>query len=120
MSSSIFDHIETAPPDPILNTALAFKADTDANKVNLGIGAYRTEEGKPWVLPVVEKVEEMMLAEIKAGRRVSIGLPVEKGLASGEGGGDDAGGDKAGRRARTLGPASGEGGGDDAGGDQGG
>lgn len=34
-----------------------FKADKDASKVNLGIGAYRTNEGKPFVFPIVKKVE---------------------------------------------------------------
>jgi len=33
-----------APADPILGTALAYKADKDANKINLGIGAYRDED----------------------------------------------------------------------------
>lgn len=31
--------------------------ETDARKVNLTIGAYRTEEGKNWVLPVVHEAE---------------------------------------------------------------
>ena len=29
------------------------KADTFPNKVNLTVGAYRTSEGKPWILPIV-------------------------------------------------------------------
>ena len=33
-----------------------FAADADVNKVNLTIGAYRTEAGKPWVLPCVRQV----------------------------------------------------------------
>lgn len=58
-----FVHIEEAPPDPILNTATMFKEDTNPKKVNLGIGAYRTEQGKPYVLPVVMKAEEEILKE---------------------------------------------------------
>jgi hypothetical protein len=34
----------------------AFKACTDPRKLNLGVGAYRTEELQPYVLPVVKKV----------------------------------------------------------------
>jgi aspartate aminotransferase len=34
----------------------AYKADTFKNKVNLGVGAYRDDDNKPWVLPVVKKV----------------------------------------------------------------
>jgi aspartate/tyrosine/aromatic aminotransferase len=34
----------------------AFRRDTDSSKVDLGIGAYRDNNAKPWVLPVVKKV----------------------------------------------------------------
>jgi aspartate/tyrosine/aromatic aminotransferase len=34
----------------------AFKKDTSADKLNLGVGAYRTEELEPYVLKVVLKV----------------------------------------------------------------
>jgi len=34
----------------------AYRADEDKNKVDLGIGAYRDDNAKPWVLPVVKKV----------------------------------------------------------------
>ena len=34
----------------------AFKRDTNDLKLNLGVGAYRTEELKPYVLDVVKKV----------------------------------------------------------------
>jgi aspartate aminotransferase len=45
-----------APPDPILGVSEAFKASKDPNKLNLGVGAYRTEELQPYVLEVVKKV----------------------------------------------------------------
>lgn len=45
--------IPVAPPDAILTLATWFKEDKSPHKVNLGIGAYRTEEGKPWPLPSV-------------------------------------------------------------------
>lgn len=35
----------------------AFNDSTHEKKVNLSVGAYRTDEAKPWVLPVVRKVE---------------------------------------------------------------
>lgn len=34
----------------------AYRADKDSNKVDLGIGAYRDNSAKPWVLPVVKQV----------------------------------------------------------------
>jgi aspartate/tyrosine/aromatic aminotransferase len=55
---SFFSNVTQAPPDPILGVSLAYKADTDPNKVDLGIGAYRTEEGKPYVLSAVRKAEQ--------------------------------------------------------------
>lgn len=33
-----------------------YKEDKFDKKVNLGVGAYRDNDGKPWVLPVVKKV----------------------------------------------------------------
>ena len=33
----------------------SFKADSFPQKVNLGVGAYRDDDSKPWVLPVVKK-----------------------------------------------------------------
>lgn len=50
---SAFANVPVAPPDAILTLATWFKEDKDPRKVNLGIGAYRTEEGKPWPLPSV-------------------------------------------------------------------
>jgi len=55
--SSFFANVKLAPPDEIFNTSAAFQADTSSTKVNLGIGAYRTEEGKPYILEVVKEAE---------------------------------------------------------------
>jgi len=49
--------LKLAPPDAILGTALAYKADKDPKKVNLGIGAYRDDNGKPYPFEIVKKVE---------------------------------------------------------------
>jgi len=40
----------------IFKLTAAYKADTYEKKINLGVGAYRDDNGKPWVLPVVKKV----------------------------------------------------------------
>jgi len=57
---SRFEGIPMAPPDPILGVSEAFKADTSDVKLNLGVGAYRTEELQPYVLNVVKKVSDAM------------------------------------------------------------
>lgn len=51
------------PPDAILGIAQAFRACEDPKKVNVCVGAYRTAEGKPWVLPSVRAAEHKMLEE---------------------------------------------------------
>jgi aspartate/tyrosine/aromatic aminotransferase len=61
--ASFLDHIEPAPTDPIFLTKQRYKNDTFEKKVNLGIGAYRTNEGKPFPLPVVKKAEGILLAD---------------------------------------------------------
>ena len=54
--ASRLDAVEQAPADPILGVSEAFKADNSPDKLNLGVGAYRTEDLKPYVLDVVKKV----------------------------------------------------------------
>lgn len=48
------------PPDAILGITEAFKKDSNPKKVNLGVGAYRNDQGKPHVLPSVIKAEEKL------------------------------------------------------------
>lgn len=59
LSAQIAD-LEMAPADPILGTKIAFQKDKDSNKMNLGVGAYRDENGKPYVFNVVQKIESDM------------------------------------------------------------
>lgn len=54
--SSWWSHVEMGPPDAILGVTEAYKRDQNSNKINLGAGAYRDDNGKPYVLPSVRKV----------------------------------------------------------------
>lgn len=58
-----FGTIKMAPPDPILGISQAFAADKSPNKINLGVGAYRDNNGKPYVFNVVRKAEEAVIAD---------------------------------------------------------
>eukprot|EP01117_Protostelium_nocturnum_P014169 TRINITY_DN535_c0_g1_i1.p1 TRINITY_DN535_c0_g1~~TRINITY_DN535_c0_g1_i1.p1 ORF type:complete len:437 (-),score=169.43 TRINITY_DN535_c0_g1_i1:142-1356(-) len=58
--SSLFQDIPEAPADPILGLNQQFLADNAPNKINLGVGAYRTEEGKPLILNCIKKAEEIV------------------------------------------------------------
>ncbi|RKO84057.1 pyridoxal phosphate-dependent transferase, partial [Blyttiomyces helicus] len=53
--------VPLAPPDAIFRLTSDYRADPDPRKINLGVGAYRDESGKPWVLPVVRKAERLLL-----------------------------------------------------------
>ena len=54
--SSWWPNVEMGPPDAILGVTEAFKKDTNPKKMNLGVGAYRDDAGKPYILPSVKKV----------------------------------------------------------------
>jgi aspartate aminotransferase len=48
--------VPLGPPDAILGITEAFKRDQHPDKMNLGVGAYRDDHGKPYVLHAVHKV----------------------------------------------------------------
>lgn len=60
MSSHIFSNISGTPPDALFSLKGRFIVDTNTQKVDLGIGAYRDENGKPWVLPSIRKADEIL------------------------------------------------------------
>ncbi|CAB0033018.1 unnamed protein product [Trichogramma brassicae] len=61
--TTIFNGIELGPPIEVFALSKAFQDDPHSPKVNLTVGAYRTNEGKPWVLPVVRKTESALAAD---------------------------------------------------------
>jgi len=59
-----FSHWATVPlgpPDGILGLNQAFSADSNPKKVNLGVGAYRDDNGKPYILPSVKLAEDNVM-----------------------------------------------------------
>jgi len=62
---SLFDCVTPAPPIEVFQLGRDFQADASPDKVSLGVGAYRTEEGKPWILPVVKKAEKILAEKIE-------------------------------------------------------
>lgn len=71
--SNIFAKVPMAPPDPILGINIAYANDSDARKVNLGVGAYRDDNLKPVVFSIVRKVEEQIVAD-KSLNKVAVFL----------------------------------------------
>lgn len=62
-SGSVFARVDTAPQDPVFAITNAFKADPNPKKVNMGVGAYRNDEGEPFLLNIVKKVELELVPE---------------------------------------------------------
>ncbi|RVW40917.1 Aspartate aminotransferase, mitochondrial [Vitis vinifera] len=52
-----WNHVDHAPKDPIMSVTEAFLSDTSPNKINLGVGAYRDDDGRPVVLQCVRDGE---------------------------------------------------------------
>ncbi|WAR21148.1 AATC-like protein [Mya arenaria] len=60
MASSVFQDVEMASPIEVFALIAEYNQDPHQDKVNLSVGAYRGNDGKPWVLPVVRTVEAQM------------------------------------------------------------
>ncbi len=58
---SLFTAVEMAPRDPILGLNEQFAADTNPNKVNLGVGVYFDDSGKLPLLECVQSAEKAMM-----------------------------------------------------------
>ena len=56
-----WSEVPMGPPDAILGVSEAFKRSTNPNKMNLGVGAYRDDQGKAFVLPCVREAERQIL-----------------------------------------------------------
>jgi aspartate/tyrosine/aromatic aminotransferase len=56
---SFWSHVQKGPEDPILGVTVAFQKDNNPNKINLGVGAYRDDNGKPFILSSVRQVSKM-------------------------------------------------------------
>jgi aromatic-amino-acid transaminase len=59
---SLFSAVEMAPRDPILGLNEQYNADTNPNKVNLGVGVYFDDNGKLPLLQCVQAAEKTMMA----------------------------------------------------------
>lgn len=60
---SHFSHVTEAPVDSIFGLNAAFIADPRENKINLGIGVYKTEELQTPILSCVKQAEKDLLEE---------------------------------------------------------
>jgi aromatic-amino-acid transaminase len=61
MTASLLAGVEMAPRDPILGITEAFHADTNPNKINLGVGVYTDDAGKVPLLECVRRADRAIL-----------------------------------------------------------
>ena len=57
----MFESLQAASADAILGLIAEHKNDSRAQKIDLGVGVYRTEEGETPVLDVVKKAEQILV-----------------------------------------------------------
>jgi aspartate/tyrosine/aromatic aminotransferase len=57
---ALFNSLPPLPPDPLFGLNSDFLAETRPNKVDLAIGAYKTAEGKSYLLSSVKKAESLL------------------------------------------------------------
>lgn len=62
-AESAFSGVDYVELPAVFHLNQRYSEDKSPDKVNLTIGAYRDETGKPWVLPVVKKAESMLAAD---------------------------------------------------------
>ncbi|KAJ7965978.1 Aspartate aminotransferase [Quillaja saponaria] len=67
-ADSKFAHLPRVPEAPIFAVMSAYKNDPSPVKLNLGMGVYRTEEGKPFLLPVVREAELLLVNDLEAAK----------------------------------------------------
>ncbi len=58
----MWKNIQPAPPDSILGLTEQFRKDPNSQKVNLGVGVYKDDDGKTPILAAVKEAEIMLLA----------------------------------------------------------
>ncbi|RYV03262.1 aromatic amino acid aminotransferase [Shewanella sp. OPT22] len=71
----IFSTVEQAPADPLFGLNDAFKADQRPEKVNLGIGVYKADDGTTPILDAVKTAEARLLETEKT--KVYLGIEGE-------------------------------------------
>ncbi|MDO6763692.1 amino acid aminotransferase [Agarivorans sp. 1_MG-2023] len=59
----MFEDLPIAKDDPILSLGIAYKADPRDNKIDLGIGVYRNEQGQTPVMQAVTAAQNRLLAQ---------------------------------------------------------
>ncbi len=57
----MFQSLQALPADPILGLMASYRADNNPNKIDLGIGVYKNENGDTPIMTSVKKAEDIIL-----------------------------------------------------------
>jgi aspartate aminotransferase len=57
----VFEVLPALAPDPILGLSAAFRADTNPNKIDLGVGVYKDEQGNTPIVGAVAQAQNRLL-----------------------------------------------------------
>jgi aspartate aminotransferase len=72
----MFTELPLLPADPILGLSAAYQTDTNPNKVDLGVGVYKTEQGNTPILACVKQAEaELYKSELSKVYTPPAGIP---------------------------------------------
>ncbi|UJF17376.1 aspartate/tyrosine/aromatic aminotransferase [Vibrio sp. SS-MA-C1-2] len=55
----MFSHLKPAKQDPILSLSLLYQEDTRENKMDLGVGVYRNNDGETPIMSAIKKAQQM-------------------------------------------------------------
>lgn len=80
---TLYSQLEALPDDPILKITPLFRADSRPERVNVGIGVYQDEEGRPFVFEAVRRAEALICEQHLNKEYLPIGgdpLFCEKGV----------------------------------------
>ena len=73
-SRSFFANVSQAPIDPIYDVVEIKKLSAGKERINLGVGAYRTDEGVPYIFSTVTKAENIILQNQDIYNKEYLGL----------------------------------------------
>ena len=76
----MFESLSKLPADKIFALVAEFKADSRPDKVDLGVGVYKDENGKTPILGSVKKAEAAIIAE--GTTKTYVGVPGNMGFCN--------------------------------------
>lgn len=68
----MFSHLPKPTLDPILSLSVAYRGDTRTDKVDLGIGVYKNDQGETPIMKAVSKAQDIVVETQKTKAYVGL------------------------------------------------